>query len=218
MKKLTLGLSAAALALAGTVSLAIAADQPPAAPDARADRSMTRAEAQAHAEAMFARLDVNKDGKLDQADRAARDAQMFQQMDTDHNGSISQEEFAAHHQRGQHDGPQGGPPPAGEPAGPGGPGGRGHGGHDGPGDGGMMMRMADTNKDGAVSKDEFVAAALKRFDAMDTNKDGTVTAQERRAARQAMRGEMGGDRASGKHGGKHRRMGGDMPPPPPPAD
>ena len=79
----------------------------------------------------------------------------------------------------------------------------------------MMMHMADANKDGVVTKDEFTAAALKRFDAMDTNKDGTVTAQERRAARQAMGGAMGrGDHA----GGKHRRMGGDMPPPPPPAD
>lgn len=36
----------------------------------------------------------------------------------------------------------------------------------------------DTNKDGALSQDEFVNAKMKRFDRQDTNKDGTITKDE----------------------------------------
>jgi hypothetical protein len=65
-------------------------------------------------------------------------------------------------------------------------GGRGHKG------GGMMMmgRMADANHDGVVTKAEFVAAAMQRFDKADTNHDGIVTKAERQAVFQAMRGQM----------------------------
>ena len=70
----------------------------------------------------------------------------------------------------------------------------------------MMMKMADTNKDGAVSKDEFLSAHGKHFDMLDVNHDGQVTKAERQAARAKMRG-MGGMR----HGGAPM---GDMPPPP----
>jgi hypothetical protein len=48
-------------------------------------------------------------------------------------------------------------------------------------------RMADANKDGAVTQAEFTAAALQRFDRLDANKDGQVTKEERQAARKAMR-------------------------------
>jgi hypothetical protein len=51
----------------------------------------------------------------------------------------------------------------------------------------MMGRMADANKDGAVSQAEFTQAALQRFDQADANKDGKVTRDERQAARRAMR-------------------------------
>ncbi|MGG2002987.1 EF-hand domain-containing protein [Novosphingobium resinovorum] len=52
--------------------------------------------------------------------------------------------------------------------------------------GGMMMeKQADANNDGAVTQAEFIAAALKRFDAQDTNHDGKVTKEERAAARKA---------------------------------
>ena len=63
----------------------------------------------------------------------------------------------------------------------------------GHGMGGMMlMRMADSNRDGAVTKDEFAAAAATRFDASDTNRDGQLTPAERQAARGAMRERMRG--------------------------
>ena len=50
---------------------------------------------------------------------------------------------------------------------------------------GMMLKMADTNNDGAISQAEFTAAALKHFDQMDANHDGKVTQDERQAAREA---------------------------------
>ena len=167
---------------------------------------------------MFDMMDANKDGKLDQADRAAHEGQMFTQADTNKDGAISKDEFAAAHQRG----PEGGPGKAGMAAGPDGqpdPGKHGGGKH-GAGQGGMgmmMLKMADTNRDGAVSRDEFLAAHTKHFDAMDTNHDGKLTKEERKAAHDKMRA-MGGKRG-GKMGdhkmGDHQM--GDMPPPPPPA-
>ncbi|MCB2050060.1 MAG: EF-hand domain-containing protein [Novosphingobium sp.] len=142
---------------------------------------MTRADATEHADKMFSRMDVNGDGKIDAADRDARVTERFDAIDTDGNGSISREEFAAGHQGmkghrmgrsddGDHDR-------------------KGHGrkgGHRGM----AMMGAADTNGDGAVSKAEFEAAHLARFEKMDTNKDGTVSSDERQAARQDMRAKM----------------------------
>lgn len=186
-KKLTIGLSVAALTLTGA-GVAYAAVN---------DGGTTRAEAQTHASEMFARMDANKDGKLDTADRSAHEAQMFARIDTDKNGSISPAEMTSGHARG--------------PEGMGGPDGskRGHrmGGRHGGGDhmgggmgsmdGGMMlMRMADTNSDQAVSQAEFSVAALKHFDSADANKDGTLTRAERHAAHQAMRTQMQNARAA----------------------
>jgi len=174
-RKIMLGLSLAVTAVAGGAYAQQAT---------KGDGVLTRAEAQAKAQEMFSRMDVNKDGKLDQADRAARRAAVFDRMDTDHNGQISRAEFDAMGPGAR--GPRG--PEAGGPDGDRGPGkhGWGHrGGHRG---GGMMMgRMADANKDGAITQAEFTQAALQRFDQMDANHDGTVTKEERQAARQAMR-------------------------------
>jgi hypothetical protein len=153
---------------------------------------------------MFTRADANKDGKLDAADRAARHAAHFEAMDTDKNGSISRAEFDAMHQnrmadnhesghRGLHHGAGHGPGHGNDDARGEGRRGQGRGGRDGGHHGGMMMHMAamaDANKDGAVSKDEFVAAHDRHFDQVDANKDGQLTAEERRAARTAMRERM----------------------------
>lgn len=168
--------------------------------DANKDGVLTRAEAEAHAKAMFVKLDVNKDGKLDQADRAARHAekraQMFDRLDANKDGSISKAEWdqadaARQAKRAEWKAKRG------ERAGAPGNGAerhamRGHhggkrGGHGGPG--GWMK--ADANGDKAISQAEFVAGALARFDRMDANKDGKVTAEERQAMRQAMRDKRG---------------------------
>ena len=57
-----------------------------------------------------------------------------------------------------------------------------------------IIKNWDKNGDGAVSKDEWVAAGrpAERFDAVDANKDGKVTAEELAAAMAAMRQRQGG--------------------------
>lgn len=209
--RITLGLSVAALAIGG-----MAYAQSDAAPnhgmhlgDADGNGVVTRAEAQAAATAMFTRMDVNKDGKLDKADRAAGRAamqdRMFEKLDTDKNGAISKSEFAAHHGPDR-DGP--GRDHEGMGHGAMGHGAMGHGamgndmadGPKGPGKGGMrghrmgggmmmMARMADTDKDGALSQAEFTAAAAKHFDMADANHDGQITAAERQAMHEKMKAE-----------------------------
>lgn len=169
---LAIGTAAAAL-------LAIPAAAQDAAPNARQQRMMadtTRAQAEQMAGAMFDRLDVNGDGRLDEADRTARQQARFDRMDTNSDGQLSFEEFTARPERAQR-GEQ-----RAERANW-----RGRRG------GGMhMMRMAGAKADGPVTKADFVAAALARFDRMDANGDGTVTAEERRAARPQRANRQGG--------------------------
>jgi Ca2+-binding EF-hand superfamily protein len=216
MKKITLGISVLALALAGA---AIAAEAPM---HHGMDKTMTRAEAKAHAEEAFAKLDVNHDGKLDKADRTARFAAHFDEIDTNHDGTISRDEFiAAHEAMGRRMGDEG--QEGHEGRGPHGMGEHGKGrprmGQMGMHGGRMPMMMeilhlADPNHTGTVTKDAFVAAALTLFDKADTNHDGKVTPEERKAAFAKQRAEMRAEFA--KHGGMMQHgMGGDMPPPPP---
>lgn len=203
IKKLTLGLSVAALSISGIAYAQGFAGKP--GMDGDGNGVITRAEAQSAATTMFAKLDTNNDGKLDKSDRDARRTEMrgkmFEKLDADNNGSISKTEFMA--DRGpEGDGP-GGMDEPGDTDGPGmhgpdkdGPrkngedrhhGKRGMRGHHG---GDMMMaRMADTNKDGAISQAEFSAAAMKHFDMMDANHDGQITKEERQAAREKMKAE-----------------------------
>jgi hypothetical protein len=188
MKNLTIGLSLAALTLAGGAL---------AAPDAaglHAGKAATRAEAQARAAAMFDRIDANRDRKLDQADRAAHQGQVFDRIDADHNGAISRDEFAAMHQRGaKHR-------PGMADAGPGSGGmkhGRMGGGHR------MGGKLVDADGDGTLTRAEFIAGALKRFDAADADHNGTVTPEERQAGHGRMKAGWWGKR------------GADAPPPPP---
>ncbi len=195
-----------ALSFAG---IAYAAEAP-AGPDPLGDKDQTKAEFQAKGAQMFDQMDANKDGKLDPADRAAHEGQMFIQIDTNKDGSLSREEFTAAHQGGPA-GDHGQPAMAGGPSGPHGSGPHGGGKHGGDqgGMGMMMLQMADTNKDGAVSRDEFLAAHAKHFDMVDANHDGKLTKVERQAAHDKMRA-MGAKRGAHKMG-EHPM--GDMPPP-----
>ena len=157
--------------------------------DTNKDGTITKAELTAGLEARFAKMDVDKDGQITQKDRdAMRQQRMdkrFAAMDTDRNGQISKAEFAAAHQAradkraemGKGGGPEGRKW-----------GGRSHGrgGH------GMMGGPGrDGDKNGVVTKAEFMAGPLAMFDKADANKDGKVTADEMKAARQAMRGQWG---------------------------
>jgi len=184
MKKLAIGLSAAALALTGTAFAAHHEGR--IKPDSNGDGVVTRDESQSHALAMFAKLDVNNDGLLDTADRELRREQrrekMFAKLDSNNDGSISQDEFMAFEGPGKHGKAMGKPD------------GEGQGKHHrrgmrGHGGGMKMMKMADTNNDGAVSQDEFTAAAASRFAKIDANNDGQITKEERQAHRQEMRGK-----------------------------
>lgn len=176
MKFIAQGISIAALLGATAV---MAHNHGAAKSGADSNGTVTRTEMQTHAAAMFDGMDANKDGKLDPADREAHMTAMFDRIDNNRDGAISREEFMAHHR----------PATAGQGKDTGeghrmGHGGRHRMGHD---MGKHMARMADANKDGAVSRDEFMAAANQRFDRADANKDGQVTREERRASYQAMR-------------------------------
>lgn len=187
MRKLTIALSTAALAMAGAAYAQPASDAGHAAkPD------MTRADAQARAEAAFARLDANRDGTLDSADREARRGQMFDRIDTDRNGTISRAEFdAMHAQRAER-------------------GGKGHrmggkmeqGGHQGMMGKGMMGHgmMGKGATQGPITRQAFVDRALSMFDRADANRDGKVTQAERQTMRDSMRSQMQARRAARQQG------------------
>ena len=54
------------------------------------------------------------------------------------------------------------------------------------------MKEVDTNGDGSISKQEFMAGCEKRFQKMDANGDGQITKQERQQMRMQHKGQMGG--------------------------
>ncbi len=58
------------------------------------------------------------------------------------------------------------------------------------------MNMVDTNKDGKISKEEFIKAHESMFDKMDTNKDGFLDSSEM----STMHGMAGGDKAKAMEG------------------
>ncbi len=111
------------------------------------------------------RQDANRDGVATRAAAIAQADARFAQMDTDHDGRVTAGEMRAYrtamHDRmiaSGRDVPV--PPPGGAK-------------HDG------MGRRMDPNGDGSVTREEFEARALKRFDRMDANHDGTIDATER---------------------------------------
>ena len=52
---------------------------------------------------------------------------------------------------------------------------------------GGHFKMMDTNNDGKVSKDEFMARTTKRFTEMDANGDGFITKDEKKTHRKKMK-------------------------------
>lgn len=72
-----------------------------------------------------------------------------------------------------------------------------------------MLAKVDTNKDGAVSLDEMLAAAKARFAKQDANRDGKITEDEAMAwgkqRHEMMAGEQGGHHRGGmRHGWRGR--------------
>ena len=173
MNKTILAAGAALISVSGA-ALAAQPGNGPGSSRGDWNADMTMADAKARSDSMFARMDANGDGRIDSADREARQQARFDRLDTNRDGALSPEEFAARGDRmGRGDGE------------------RGHRGHHGMGGmRGGMMKMADSNGDGAIDKAEFDAMHTQHFTMMDVNNDGTVTAEERKAARQKMRGMM----------------------------
>jgi len=166
---------------------------------------ITRDEVVAAAQKRFARLDRKGDGKLtpdELTGRHGRNAQAatdgarsqaraqfvqqhFEKLDTNHDGVVTQDEFvAAATARFQQVDTQGtGRVTANEIA-------------SSPQAAERASRMAahvvqrlDTNGDGVVSQDEFLAAAKKRFSHLDRNGDGFIDADELPAHRWAHGGK-----------------------------
>jgi Ca2+-binding EF-hand superfamily protein len=147
--------------------------------DTDGNGTVSKAEMMSTLDTHFARMDVNKDGKLDASDRDARRKEHFGALDANKDGSLSESEFMAARQvrsdaRAQRDGAQSSRK-------------MGRHAHRGGMHGMMMLHMADTNGDNAVSRDEARAAAEAHFAKVDANKDGSISAEERKAAREAMR-------------------------------
>ena len=108
-------------------------------------------------------MDTNHDGSITRAEAEASRAAMFQRLDADHDGFVTQaERDAARQARGQNsDRPA---PPRGQ------------------------MMNADTNNDGRISRQEFMAQPYRIFDVMDADHNGTITAAEIEAGRAARGG------------------------------
>lgn len=154
---------------------------------------MTRADAEARAAEHFERMDVTGDGVLDAQDREAHARERFNAADANGDGSLTFAETQAAHEARRAERQERRAERGGERAQRGERGAR-MGRRGGHGGGERMMRMADTDGDGSISRTEFITAAMARFDRADANNDGTVTAEERHAQRAERRGQMRGER------------------------
>lgn len=177
MGKMRIFLAITLIGAAGSAALSARDHHGPSVHDAAKSVAMTSAEHDAHARAMFTKMDVNADGKIDANDRAAAQDRRFDAMDKDGNGQLSKDEVksaraqvkerrgkmrdaiigkkSAHPKLSQ-------APHREHKAGP-----------------MRMLRDADRDNDGAVTQDEFLAAAQARFSKADTNNDGKLSSDER---------------------------------------
>ncbi|MBA4165136.1 MAG: hypothetical protein C0510_11010 [Erythrobacter sp.] len=209
MKKSVLGLSIAVLAL-GASAIALAdhhgGDK---GPDADGDGVITLKEVTAHSTERFKRMDTDGNGVIDAADHAERKAGHFARIDADGNGEVSKAEMEAAHEarraeraersEQRHDAmfawldtdKSGGVSESefaamqGMREGHGKMDGKMRGGH-GEGRGMHMLKMADSNGDGAVTRAEFDAAVAAHFAKMDKDGSGSLSREEHEAARAAM--------------------------------
>ena len=115
---------------------------------------------------LFAAADSDHDGALTRQEFDAGREALFTRMDADSDGQLT---------RGDH---------------------RRHRGGDGERGGNLSRRHPDSNNDGAISRDEFLARPLAMFARLDANNDGSISAEER---------SHRGRRAEGLSQGERRR-------------
>ncbi|WP_428150582.1 EF-hand domain-containing protein [Brevundimonas sp.] len=202
MRKSTLAAGAAAVLAVLTAGSALAQQAPRAVrADADGDGRISRAEFVDGRIARLTAIDANRDGSISAEERQSgidtrrnqRASARFETLDKDGNGAVSREEFtAAREMRGERAGH-----------------GVRQGGHRGPGAGWGRGRGHGGGErgQGAEARAPLTIAAVQtrltaRFDRLDANHDGFITAEERTAARQAMRDQRGEGR-----GGRMGRRG-----------
>jgi hypothetical protein len=95
MRKLTLTLSAAALAIGASGAAFADHHGGKRGPDANGDGNVTLEEARTHSAKMFERADADGNGVIDRADRAAKQAERFAKMDANGDGEVTQAEMQA---------------------------------------------------------------------------------------------------------------------------
>lgn len=109
--------------------------------------------------------DANHDGIITREEATAAADQRFDAIDANHDGKITPDEMMAYREtmtarRGGGDNAAPPPPPGGAKHAPG------------------MGRRADPDGDGVITRDEYRARALERFDRMDANHDGRIDRTE----------------------------------------
>ncbi len=115
---------------------------------------------------MFKRSDKNNDGKITKDEVPEKAWEFLSKLDKDGDDAISSEEAKAGR-------------PSGSPAGKPSEGGRGR--------GGEMLKRADKNSDGKISKDEVPEQAWERLGKLDKDGDDAVSKEEMAAGMKAMR-------------------------------
>ena len=194
MKTSTLAAGSAVLAV--LIAGAALAQQTPtraARGDADGDGRISRAEFVDGRIARLTAIDANRDGSVSAEEhqsgvdtrRNQRASARFEALDKNGDGSVSREEFtAAREMRGDRAGRQGGHGMRGHRGDRGGH--RGHGGARGQG----------AEARGPMAIADVQTRLTTRFDLMDANRDGFIAAEERTAAREAMRGQRQERRAA----------------------
>jgi hypothetical protein len=140
------------------------------------------------------RADTDGDGRISRAEAAAAADTRFARMDANGDGKLTPEEMGPRGGRGGSDMPPPPPPAVADAAAP--PPARGMG-------GGRGIRRADADGNGSLTRDEFRALEMRRFDRLDANQDGFIDQGEMQAMRDRMM-QM-----------RERRGGGSISPPPP---
>lgn len=164
-----------AVAVAALVAVCIAQETP--AQEARPERRIRReegrpADAERRPDMLMVMFDKDRDGSLskEEIDDAAN---VLRALDRDEDGIVTAEEARPRRERRGAGGPGG----DGEERPGAGFGGR----------GGFVMRF-DTDKDGFVTRDEYVSGAEEQFNRFDGDHDGKIDADEAAAATPMMGG------------------------------